>query len=223
MLAIKTNGNGGVKKRKMLNICVPVLNRYDLLARLFSTIEASSLRPDNIYVIDNGGNAEGLIYAISQTSVQVKVHIPQVPMGVAEAWNWFIDNVPEDRLITNDDIVFGPDSLKMMSEAPACFVSCDFGFACFILRNECIERVGRFDETISPGYAYFEDRDYYERMKLAQIKDIVVHCDVKHDNSQTIAAFSPEEMAQHHRKFLIAQANFLKKWGELPSDLQVQT
>lgn len=202
----------------MINVCVPVLKRYDLLQDMLRSLEAGSRRPDKVYVIDNGQNGVPAV----RTSFPVIVLQPEIPLGVAESWNWFIRNVPADRLITNDDIVFGPDSLQAMVNRPEVFVSCGFGFACFLLRDECVQRVGLFDESISPGYAYFEDRDYFNRMKAEKIVDYVVECGVEHKHSQTLASFSPEEQQQHHKKFVLAQTNFLKKWGELPPDLEVQ-
>ena len=32
--------------------------------------------------------------------------------------------------------------------------------------------------------------------------------------------FSEAEMQEHHRKFHIAQANFVEKWGMMPGDLR---
>jgi uncharacterized protein YggE len=78
-----------------------------------------------------------------------------------------------------------------------------------------------FDESISPGYAYFEDMDYLRRMRLAGVIDAVVECGVKHVQGATLAAYSPEELDDHHRKFQLAQANYTAKWRGKPSMVQL--
>lgn len=201
----------------MINICVPVLKRYDLLARLLESLERGTLRPDFVYVIDNGRSPERLQ---GYMTLPIVIHVPDRPLGLAESWNWFIRNVPEDRIICNDDITFGENDLQRMIETEGAFVSALAGSnacSCFLLRDSCVERVGLFDESISPGYAYFEDCDYVERMIMAGIPITSVSCGVIHIGSQTIAAYSIQETEDHHAKFLRAQTNFVRKWGRLPS------
>jgi GT2 family glycosyltransferase len=82
----------------------------------------------------------------------------------------------------------------------------------------CVERVGLFDEEISPGYAYFEDCDYVERMLLEKVRITPAHdAGVTHGGSKTLEAASQAEMQEHHRRFLLAKANFEKKWGRGPN------
>ena len=91
-------------------------------------------------------------------------------------------------------------------------------FSIFLVRDTCIERVGMFDEAISPNYAYYEDNDYMRRINLAG--NIVlegVHTLVDHLGSQTIAAFDSKQKFEHHRKFEIARKNYIKKWGGMPT------
>lgn len=206
---------------KPVHVCVPVLRRYDLLNRLLVSLNGGSLRPTKVYVIDNGRDAVKAVAALVP-GLETEIVTPPHAWGVAASWNWFLRNVPEERFIVNDDIEVGSDSLRLMTEHPADFVSCGFGFSCFLIRDACVAKVGEFDETISPGYAYFEDRDYYNRMGEAGLIDGSVLCGVRHGHSQTLEACSSEERDEHNRKFVIAQENFLTKWGELPADLQRQ-
>lgn len=199
----------------MLNVCVPVLNRYDLARKMLESLRCSTLVPDAVYVMNNGMDrvaTEALIGIIPYTVVIN----PNRPLGVAESWNWFINNVEGDRIITNDDIEFAPESLARMVESPLDFVSCTFGFSCFLLRDACIARVGLFDEEISPGYGYFEDMDYLRRMKAAGVEDAVVSCGVVHHQSSTPRAFTPAQRHAHDTRFLLAQTNYAKKWAEGP-------
>lgn len=204
---------------KDVYVCVPVLKRYDLLALLLRSLEQSTVRPAAVHIIDNGRDCARLKLATSNTDLKLEITVPDAPMGLAEAWNQFLIDTPEERVLCNDDVTFAPDSLKQMMETPGEFVSALAGSnacSCFLLRDSCIEQVGFFDEMISPGYAYFEDCDYVERMVQKKIRITGVDCGVVHIGSQTIARNSAEEMNNHHRRFLLAQHNFVVKWGRMP-------
>lgn len=200
----------------MINVCVPVLRRYDLLHNLAESLAPSTV-PYHLYVIDNGQNEEKVREALN--GYKSSIYIPAQRMGVAESWNWFIDNVPEERIISNDDIVFAPDSLEKMVAAPEDLAwSKEAGFSCFLIRDRCVRKVGVFDESISPGYGYYEDCDYAQRVNgrgtkpsLVPCGDVV--CGVEHLKSKTLEVATPAEMLEHHQRFWIAQQNYMKKWG----------
>jgi GT2 family glycosyltransferase len=201
----------------VIHVCVPVLRRYDLLRDLLLSLRHSTVVPEEVYVIDNGKNAARLSAAVLVSPVTVIVKIPDTPMGVAESWNWFIMNAPEDRVIANDDVAFAPESLEKMaaSEADLAWAS---GFSCFMIRDACVEKVGLFDETISPGYGYYEDEDYLQRLdgrgtRPRQATAENVDCGVVHLHSQTLKAASHAELMEHHRRFKVAQGNYMRKWG----------
>jgi hypothetical protein len=204
----------------MIHLCIPVLKRYDLLRNLLLSLEHSTVQPHTVHVIDNGRDRERLITAlcILPKTVKTDVFIPDAPMGLAEAWNWFIENVPEERIITNDDVLFASDSLQRIIETAGDFVSPLPGqaYSCFLLRDSCVKKIGAFDEEISPGYAYFEDCDYSERMVEAGFCITHVEAGVTHLGSQTLAAKSGTEVDEHNRRFLVAQGNFIAKWGRMP-------
>lgn len=204
----------------MINICVPVLRRYDLLRDMIMSCRASNVRPDNYYIINNGRDERKLMMALGDLDMDIKVHTPkEKAYGVAESWNWFIDHVSEERVIVNDDIVFGPTSLERLVASTADLVwggGC--GFSCFVLRDACVQKLGKFDETISPGYGYYEDCDYLMRLdgrgtlpRKATAEE--VECGIVHLKSSTLIAASHEEKLEHHRKFKIAQGNYARKWA----------
>lgn len=204
----------------MINVCVPTLRRYDLLKKLVESLGPSTVRPDAIYIVDNGQDQDGrLRKVIEATTIPIFTYTPCKPMGVAESWNWFLDNVPEERVIANDDITFATESLEKLVACPADLVwASGIGFSCFVIRNSCVEKLGRFDETISPGYGYYEDEDYLQRLdgrgtKPRQATAENVDCGVKHLKSSTLLAASHKQILEHHRKFKIAQNNYMKKWG----------
>lgn len=204
----------------MINLCIPVLKRYDLLRQLFQSLQWSTPKPDMIYVINNGQSPERMSFALTDAPCRVSVETPiDEPWGVAKSWNWFIRNVPEDRIICNDDLLFGPDSLRLIAASTADLVWEEHcGFSCFLIRDSCIEKLGMFDESISPGYGYYEDVDYLQRLDGKGTREpsaIAENVDGKviHLKSQTLAANSPIEMNEHHRRFYIAQCNYMAKWG----------
>jgi len=208
----------------VIHVCVPVLKRYDLLRELLLSLEPSTVKPDRICVIDNGQSAERLKLALSVTSFPTDVYTPSKPMGVAESWNWFIQHVPEERVISNDDITFAPDSLERLCSPKADLIWAanargeSVGFSCSVLRASCVEKIGLFDETISPGYGYSEDDDYLQRREGRGTREPAavareVPCGVRHHKSATLQASGHEEILEHHRKFLIAQGNYARKWG----------
>jgi len=203
-----------------LNICVPVLKRYDLLKRMLESLRGSTLPVSCVYIIDNGGDGKALGDAVSTTPVRYRIHVPpDGPYGVAESWNWFLINVDEERVIVNDDILFAKNSLEKLTASNADLIwAKDCGFSCFVLRDACVEKIGFFDEAISPGYGYYEDEDYLQRLdgrgtrpRSADADE--VECGVQHLRSQTLAVASPKELADHHRRFKIAQRNYARKWG----------
>src|SRR4029078_8953471 len=92
-------GELGTRSRRrftLVNVCVPVLRRYDLLQKMLKSLERSTLLPDCVYIIDNGKNAQQLKAALSDCQLSlVRTKTPEKPMGVAESWNWFLENVDE--------------------------------------------------------------------------------------------------------------------------------
>jgi hypothetical protein len=202
----------------LVNVCVPVLKRYDLLRELLLSLEGSTVTSDKVYIINNGRDFQRLSKALAYTPLRTDTYTPNVPMGVAESWNWFLQNVPEERVIVNDDVRFAPESLAKLLASKADLVWAEgCGFSCFVLRDSCIEKIGLFDETISPGYGYYEDEDYLQRLDGHGTREPSavaenVDCGVVHLKSATLQASSHEEILEHHRKFKIAQANYIKKW-----------
>lgn len=202
----------------MIHVCVPVLKRYDLLRALLLSLGESRVPVDCVWIIDNGRDEARLSFAIVESPVKVTTITPDKPMGVAESWNYFIENVPEERIICNDDIEFGPYSIESIISAPEDLVWAGFGFACFLIRDSCVAKIGKFDETISPGYGYYEDEDYLQRLDGRGTRErsataTNVYAGLRHIHSGTLKASSHAELLEHHRRFLIAQGNYAKKWG----------
>ena len=202
----------------MINVCVPVLRRYDLLQKLIASLVNSETAVDKLWIFDNGRDSERLSFALKEAPMPFHVERPDELVGLAVAWNWFLMNVPEERIISNDDIQFQQDSVGRIVETQGDLVWAGFGFSCFLIRDECIRKIGLFDETISPGYAYYEDEDYLQRLDGRGSREpsaVAVNVDAGliHEHSATLRAATHEQVLEHHQKFKIAQANYARKWG----------
>lgn len=199
-----------------MNVCIPVLKRYDLLRDLLVSLESSTIKSD-IHIIDNGRDSVRLHRALDGRTANI--YVPDAAMGVAESWNWFIDNVSEERVISNDDVTFAPDSLEKLTAPKADLIwAAGCGFSCFVIRDSCIAKIGMFDESISPGYGYYEDEDYLQRLdgrgtRTPSAVAAEVECGAIHAKSQTLSTNTSAEMEEHHRKFWIAQTNYINKWN----------
>lgn len=170
------------------NLIVPVLNRYDLLQRMLSSVD---FPVGHLLVIDNGASA--VEEDIEIDVPDVVEHTTYLPMpanfGVAASWNLGIKCFPHhDRwFFASNDVVFGPGALEKLSEArsDALTLAGVFPFwQAFALGYEAVRTVGLFDEAFFP--AYFEDDDYKRRALNAGVP--IVSCDfpIAHDNSSTL-------------------------------------
>lgn len=201
---------------KDVNVCCVTFNRYDLLKRLFDSIDSSTVKPAGIYVIDRGHDSNQVMQAAGK---HLFAHIVLDGQSLPAAWNWFMRNVPEERVIASDDIEFYPNTLETFLNTPGDFVGIEDGksshFACFMPRNSLIRKIGYFDETISPDYMYFEDSDYGYRMKLAGIP-LTGNPNMYHGLMKSWEKKTPEQQAEHHPKFIQAEQNYIRKWGGKP-------
>jgi len=200
-----------------VSVCIPTLTAYKELDNCIETIYASTKKVDDIYIIDNGRKLS--------KKYGDNVHITRVTsnLGVAKSWNWFINNVPEIRIICNDDVQFYPEAIQTMLESydenrlvyPNALNNMN-SFSCFILPDKIVKDVGLFDETISPNYAYFEDNDYHRRMLLAGYDIKPCDASVGHVGSSTLKHFNKFMEEKHHPKFRLARSNYNRKWGGEP-------
>lgn len=200
-----------------VNICIPVLNNYIGLDTLIESIEKGTIKPDQYYIVDNGNKIKEV------TLERMLVYSPGRNLGVASSWNWFIDKTTEIRIILNDDLIFYEDTLEVfLDQYSEHTLTITEGtgalnaFSFFSIPDHLINTIGKFDYQFHP--AYFEDNDYFRRMKLAGYDySVAKNCNTIHTGSQTTKNFSAEEMEQHHRNFRKNQAYYIRKWGGLPT------
>jgi GT2 family glycosyltransferase len=212
-----------------INVCIPTLNAIDEFWKCIDSVVNSSVSC-NIFVVDNGGLVDD-----SSTTKFMVVHKPLSNLGVAGSWNFMIDHTPEIRIITNDDVIFDKYAIEIMVTqyysdrangicnlvSP---VNIGTPFSCYLLPQEVIEKVGKFDEWISPKYAYFEDDDYSYRMSMAGVGITKADmCYVEHTGSSTLRHFDKQKEREHHDKFRLARSHYVKKWGGEPHQEKYKT
>lgn len=199
------------------------MNAYDDLWKCIESINNSSVKVDNIFVIDNG---RGLKHNGQEN---LKIWDVDYNLGVAASWNKFIKEVPEIRIICNDDVIFSHEAIESI-------VNCydpnniiyprlpqNNAFSCFMLPQTIVDRVGLFDELISPRYAYFEDNDYTYRMWLQGFGLKRCEVFVDHIGSSTLKHFTRKQEQEHHDRFRAARDRYIAKWGGEPEQERFKT
>lgn len=170
------------------NLIVPVLNRYDLLQRMLSSLDYP-IR--HLLIIDNGSSQV-------ETSLELDVpdvveHTTYLPMpsnlGVSGSWNLGIKSFPHDNhwFFASNDMWFSPGGLQKLSESRSqgLVLSNMFPYwQTFTLGYEAVAVCGLFDEAFFP--AYFEDNDMLRRIERAGLPIDKVDIPSGHDNSSTI-------------------------------------
>src|SRR5262252_5769482 len=153
----------------MVNLCVRVLRRHDLLPEMLRSALTGSLTPDALYIVDQAGRME-LIHRIL---VDVAPCIPVTIMDLeshrgseAHAINWYMSNVPELRVIAHEDVIFAQDSLARFVASDGDFVI-DSSLGVITYRDRCRKLIGLYDTTISPDFFTYVDVDYEDRLAMA--------------------------------------------------------
>lgn len=118
----------------------------------------------------------------------------------------------------DDVIVKGNDIQNMLNELivnKLWVVLSSHGFSFFCVDPVIFRIVGFWDEDFYP--AYFEDNDWYYRIKLVDLSKIgAVETESEHITSVTIKRMSPQKLAQHHVQFNANRERYIAKWGGEP-------
>jgi hypothetical protein len=221
------------------NICCLILNRGDLLTRLFNSID---MPVEEFFLIYNHTGTpdpsiqtaiDDMEYKILQKQTPVRhltVYRPEGPLtntGVARGWNICVKENKNAKYwtIVGNDIMFSPGDLEKMHDAAeehhlthAMFWA-NHGFSFFIITPLAIEKVGWFDINFYP--AYKEDQCFgyrmsvvgVPRMNVQEIKSI--HGDIGPNSSRGSSTIysSPEYMAKNARTHHLNYLYYVKKYG----------
>ena len=209
-----------------ITIGLPVYNNYSGLRKCIISAEKGEVVPDYYLIFDNGGIYNNILFKDEMEVSKIILHRPGYNQGVAKAWNFIIKNSNDIRIICNDDIEFHRDTIKVFvdnfdgNKITFPDEKRDNLFSCFSIPTKLFNIIGEFDESISPNYAYYEDNDYYRRTILygQEFGFQSIPTGYEHIGSTTLKNYSPGELSLHHKKFELAKANYIKKWGGLPNE-----
>jgi GT2 family glycosyltransferase len=149
-------------------IGIPTINQWPLL-KSFLPIYTMDFPETRIYILDNGRQNIDVTGFPNVIVIHQKKNI-----GVAASWNYLCREIFKDHThaaILNDDVLWRPnDSMRplsgFISRSQRDFYKTQLDNWCvFILPKKTFEKIGEFNTLFYP--AYFEDRDYMRRMKLA--------------------------------------------------------
>lgn len=202
----------------------------------------SSVHPHNFIIVDNGSSDRTRVLLDDLSHFTNQIHIRnRENRGVAAGWNQILRRAlhdPECKYIyvLNNDLILNKNScdvlLNFLKAHPE-FIAVSsiesnrfkpekgkvddkaLSFVAVMFTRKCVELVGLFDEQFYP--AYFEDNDYYERLKREALplglKFGVVHdSTVVHIGSRTInegGVFMGTAFQQNRERFR-------RKWGFTP-------
>lgn len=171
---------------------VPILNRGDLLLRLFDSIGDFPI--DKVVIVNNGRDSS-VDNALEDLEKKYKdrldVILPvdengefkpkedkkkRINWGCSRSWNFVLKNYMKDYVwMSANDVAFRPGQLEKIHEwqekdrkehlgklGTINFTNVGYGF--WIMNETHLERCGYFDENFYP--AYYEDMDYNRRMFL---------------------------------------------------------
>ena len=135
----------------------------------------------------------------------------------------------EYALVINNDVILRTDAYRLLRDDGGLFVtgvgvgtpeemaqatptarSPHPSFSCFLMRRECWERVGEFDEGM---WAWAGDGDYHLRMHAEGIDAASIAVPFGHEVSATIKLAEPEERDRLGKQADADRAYFKKKWG----------
>lgn len=173
-------------------VIIPVLNRYDLLARCLDSLPPGL----NVLVIDNGD-------AVQDEALYPVARVLRMPsnLGVPASWNLGIKLYPYEPgwLLLNSDAWFDEgawDAFDADCDESSITLAGSPAWCCAWIGRNVVHRVGLFCEAYYP--AYMEDVDYEERARRAGHQIRYVAASVRHDNSSTIN--SDAELARRNNE-----------------------
>jgi len=186
-----------------------------------------------LYAIDNASD-DGTGDYLRTLGVRTTVVGHRKPQGLHKVWNEaltlaFDSLLLPHALVVNNDVILRTDTYRHLrddgglfvtgvgvgtyEEMKACDPTCKSpgpSFSCFLIRRECWERVGEFDEGM---HAHCGDGDYHLRMHALGIEACSIAVPFGHVGSATIKYAEPEERDRLCRQADADRAYFMQKWG----------
>jgi hypothetical protein len=208
-------------------LCIPHLNRHDLLHRCIASIDYPV---DMLLLVQNGRDEETQIEQVLSLLQSVPVghftHIRGPNLGCAASWNYAMIAFPASPwwMFVGNDVQFTPGAMQTMAETAeanhldVAAIFANVGHSCFIQTRRGTEKVGLFDFNIHP--AYTEDSDWMWRMIQSGERHLdtaarVVHGAPGMPGSSTI--YSDVKLRdQNERSHSNNFAYYIRKHGGMP-------
>jgi len=186
-------------------IVIPVLTGPHMTARCIDSALAQDVDDVKVLVIDNGSRDCGPM--LRSYGGRITLVSYSMPRSLNVVWNMTLDLAfrslrLDHALVINNDTVLRPDTYRLLRDDGGLFVtgvSVDTmqamkhadvtsksphpGFSCFLIRSECWNRVGRFDERY---WAYASDGDMHLRMDRMGIDAYALAVPFYHEVSGTL-------------------------------------
>lgn len=194
-------------------IGIPTINRYDLLEESLQKYLISDFINTKIFIVDNGNQM------INIKHPNLTIIRSSKNLGVSGSWNilsTLIFDKYEYCLFLNDDIYFGKKeeeiNVFLKNYENEDFHVSFHNWSAFILPKKTYRKVGSFDSNFYP--AYFEDNDYFYRMKLQNLsyhQTEKLNCEIFR-NSMTI-----QKDPTINKNFEKNREYYIQKWGGAPT------
>ena len=214
---------------------MPVRNGLAYTRAALPTLLAQDIGDVDLLMIDNDSTDGTGEFCRAQQGVLY--HHQRPALSVAASWNKGLrflfedDGAPGYVLTVNNDLLLKPETYRLLVEDGGQFVTgvgvntmeqfaelCAPSqrrphpdFSCFLIRRECWDRVGPFDEQFVGAYA--EDSDYHLRMHQAGISAYCLDLPFYHAASGTIKSASEKEAEAIRRRADANRERFKAKWG----------
>ncbi len=218
-------------------IVIPVLVNQAMTERCIRTLVAQDIEGGvQVLAIDNGstdGTGAWLRTLRDPIITQRYSRTRSLHVVWNEALRWAFEKMRLPHvLVVNNDVELTPETYRLLVADEGPFVT-GVGvdrrgqhgtgkqrrphpdFSCFLIRRECWERVGPFDEEF---WAFYGDNSYHLRMERAGVQAVSLDVPFYHVASGTLKSVDFE--LREHICALAAQdkQKFIAKYGFTPTD-----
>lgn len=213
---------------------VSVVVGAQMTKRCVDSLLAQDIGDMRVVIIGNGA-IDGAMQALqarywNESRVDLVAHLEMRSLHMI--WNDWIENVLCDEpfvLVVNNDVELRPDTFRLLRDDGGLFVTgvsvghragmaqCDPAskrphpdFSCFLIRRECWQRVGRFDEDL---FTYCGDASYHLMMDRAGVDACSLAVPFYHERSSTMRLVHNDLRDWLQKRADEDRETFKRKWG----------
>lgn len=214
-------------------VLILTFNNLDLTRRCVESVRNQDIET-RIVIIDNG-STDGTREWLQEFEGYGEAYLNPTNRGVSFGWNVGLENLfsqgAEHCFVVNNDTVLprwwcrtllsydGPfvtgvaiDTMPLR-EPDKCPLSPHPDFSAFLIRKECWQKVGAFDEAMQ---LYVQDCDYHVRAHRLGVPLMKACVEYFHVNSQTMRRASPDVKAHIATRANADREVFRSKYGCVP-------